>query len=145
MKTCAFALAALAIAVAIPAFAQEQNALPPSGSFKSHGGFKWNGDSVEVAKGHTLMSGLIWGATITMQGAGRSTREPQFVPAPRKPQTERAPAKDSAPGAMPTAKAKSLRAGPVRPPRRHSSPARRRLPGAPAGIAASKDKRPSTA
>jgi hypothetical protein len=70
MKAYAVALSALAIgvAVAIPAFAQE--ALQPSGSFKTQGGFKLTGDNVEVAKGHSLTSGLIWGATFNDAGSG---------------------------------------------------------------------------
>ena len=72
MKAYAIALTALEIgvAVAIPALAQEQNALPPSGSFKTHVGGKFIGDSVEVAKGHVLTSGLYWGGTFNDAGSG---------------------------------------------------------------------------
>jgi hypothetical protein len=70
MKAYALALTALAILIAVPAFAQETNALPPSGSFKTHAGFKANGDSVEVAKDHILTGGLAWGVTYNDAGSG---------------------------------------------------------------------------
>jgi hypothetical protein len=72
MKAYAIVLTGLTVAaaVAIPAFAQEDNALPPSGSFKTHTGAKLTGDSVEVAKGHFLISGLIWGVAYNDAGSG---------------------------------------------------------------------------
>jgi hypothetical protein len=67
MKAYALALTALAIAAAAPASAQE---LPSSGSFKTHGVYKLNGESAQVAKDHVLASGLIWAGTYNDAGSG---------------------------------------------------------------------------
>jgi hypothetical protein len=56
--------------LAAPASAQEPNALPSSGSFKTNGIFKFNGENAEVAKDHVVASGLIWGGTYNDAGSG---------------------------------------------------------------------------
>jgi len=71
MKAYALVLTGLAVGIAAPAaFAQDKSALPASGSFKLHSGWKGVGDSVQVGENHTFGTGNFWGVTFNDAGSG---------------------------------------------------------------------------
>jgi hypothetical protein len=79
MKTCILVLTVLAISICTPALAQEK-ALPSSGTFKIHSGWKSIGENVQLGENHNYGSGNFWGVTYNDAGQGPFIWGPSCVP-----------------------------------------------------------------
>ena len=70
MQGALFFASILAIGLVTPAAAQQKSALPNSGTFKLHSGWKALGELTPVAENHLYGSGNFWGVTYNDAGTG---------------------------------------------------------------------------
>jgi hypothetical protein len=70
MQRALFLASILAIGLVMPSVAQQKTALPNSGTFKLHSGWKAVGETTPIADDHVFGSGNFWGVTYNDAGTG---------------------------------------------------------------------------